>query len=390
MESYNVKKIGMMIFLVFLIIFSQISIVTQAANNFEKADKNQDDAIASSMGLTPPVITVPDEINIGEEVVIYFCSEYDDGSNDNIFYNIDWKIYPDFGQEFNPDQMFYGPYSPGETAYISYTFEIGGDYSIGVQAEDFDGVKSSVSYKQVIVNGGELDLQVTDTYTVPDKFIPNTPEVGLCSNFGNFGNKDLCRRGGYSLGHVYFDGNRLTPVRIVNGNFLLEVGEVKGFVSWSKDWPDDLEQHSIKFSWFGINGYLKKSAIENTPPEIPSKPQGLTNIKPGKEQFFSTSTTDEYEHKIYYMFDWGNGNFSDWLGPYKSGKTIRAKHSWDNEDSYEIRVKAKDEFGLETEWSEPLTVKVDGKSRSRQPILYNLFSYLFEKFPLLNQLLKIL
>ncbi|RLF44681.1 MAG: hypothetical protein DRN29_08030, partial [Thermoplasmata archaeon] len=47
-----------------------------------------------------------------------------------------------------------------------------------------------------------------------------------------------------------------------------------------------------------------------------------------------------------------------WLGPYKSGEKIVISHSWNRRGSYEVRVKAKDIYGRESEWSDPLPVKM--------------------------------
>ncbi|MCD6330747.1 MAG: PKD domain-containing protein, partial [Thermoplasmata archaeon] len=95
----------------------------------------------------------------------------------------------------------------------------------------------------------------------------------------------------------------------------------------------------------------------NSPPEKPERPSGEIKGKIGKEYEYTTSTTDPNGDKVYYMFDWGDG-YSEWLGPYESGETISASHTWEKKGEYEIRVKAKDEYGSQSEWSDPLVISM--------------------------------
>jgi PKD repeat protein len=96
----------------------------------------------------------------------------------------------------------------------------------------------------------------------------------------------------------------------------------------------------------------------NLPPDKPSKPTGQTRGKWGVEYTYRSSTTDSDSNEIYYLFDWGDGTDSGWIGPYDSGVTVEAKHKWDKEDgnNFQIKVKAKDDYGDESPWSDPLPI----------------------------------
>ena len=94
----------------------------------------------------------------------------------------------------------------------------------------------------------------------------------------------------------------------------------------------------------------------NNEPDIPEKPGGEKNGKTGDEYEYSTSTTDPEGDQIYYLFNWNDETDSGWLGPYNSGETCYASHSWSHDGTYIVRAKAKDEHGAETGWSEPLNV----------------------------------
>ncbi len=73
---------------------------------------------------------------------------------------------------------------------------------------------------------------------------------------------------------------------------------------------------------------MKVAPFDNNRPNKPEKPEGTTSGTTGNEYTYTTSTTDADGDQIYYMFDWGDGNYSDWLGPYNSGDTCEATHTW--------------------------------------------------------------
>jgi parallel beta-helix repeat protein len=67
---------------------------------------------------------------------------------------------------------------------------------------------------------------------------------------------------------------------------------------------------------------------------------------------FTVNATDPKEDQIYYKWDWGNGNVSDWLGPFNSSKSVTRSYAWANDGNYSIRVKAKYIVGGESNWSQ--------------------------------------
>jgi len=97
---------------------------------------------------------------------------------------------------------------------------------------------------------------------------------------------------------------------------------------------------------------------ENYPPNKPSIPKGTTNGKANTEYTYSSDTTDPNQNQIYYLWDWGDGNTSGWLGPYESGVIVNASYKWIEKGDYEIKVKAKDIYEAESEWSDPLPISM--------------------------------
>jgi subtilisin family serine protease len=100
-----------------------------------------------------------------------------------------------------------------------------------------------------------------------------------------------------------------------------------------------------------INAYKALSRY-NTQPDIPVTPSGRTNGRPGREYTFTTSATDEDGDGLYYFWDWGDGNYSEWIGPFDSGEECEASYTWQQEANFSIKVKTKDGKGGESYWSE--------------------------------------
>jgi hypothetical protein len=99
---------------------------------------------------------------------------------------------------------------------------------------------------------------------------------------------------------------------------------------------------------------LTGSSYPPEPPEV-GGPQGG---KPAKEYEFSAITTDPEEDQVFYLFDWGDGSKSDWLGPYDSGEEITTTHAWSEIGDYEVKVKAKDVEDSSSKWCDPYPVQI--------------------------------
>jgi Periplasmic copper-binding protein (NosD)/PKD domain len=118
-------------------------------------------------------------------------------------------------------------------------------------------------------------------------------------------------------------------------------------------------------------------AASSNPPDKPSTPIGRTTGKINVEYTYTSITFDPDGDQVYYLWDWGDGNNSGWLGIYNSGTTCEAKHTWNTKDNYNIKVKAKDIYGKESSWSDPLRITMP---YSYKPIL-RFLELLFERFP---------
>jgi hypothetical protein len=98
--------------------------------------------------------------------------------------------------------------------------------------------------------------------------------------------------------------------------------------------------------------------VVNTPPDKPATPCGENEGVRGIEMQFSTSTIESNDNRVYFQWNWDDNTYSDWLGPYESEETCYASHSWNDSGSYDIKVRARDEFDLAGGWSDGFDIHI--------------------------------
>ncbi len=92
----------------------------------------------------------------------------------------------------------------------------------------------------------------------------------------------------------------------------------------------------------------------NNPPNMP-RLSGLTSGYIGTSYSYSTSAEDPDGDDIKYTVDWGDDTTSETEFMY-SGETASLSHDWAEPGEYHIRVKATDDKGASSGWSESLMV----------------------------------
>jgi len=101
---------------------------------------------------------------------------------------------------------------------------------------------------------------------------------------------------------------------------------------------------------FGTMDVIASSSVANVAPDNPtlSGPSlGDVNVTYN----YSACTNDSNDDQILYYFDWGDGNNTGWLSLYLSNVTVNASHSWTQQGGYYVKVKAKDVFNNESDWT---------------------------------------
>ena len=123
---------------------------------------------------------------------------------------------------------------------------------------------------------------------------------------------------------------------------------------------------------------------DSTPPTKPSKPEGPTSGKKKEIYDYTSTSTDINGDEIFYLFDWGDDTYT-WVGPYESGEEATASKVWNGKGDFQVRVKAKDDHGKMSPWSDPLEISMQ---KNRDIPLVSLIERFFECFPFLQSLLQ--
>ncbi len=282
----------------------------------------------------------PDTGEVNEPLTYTTTTTDPDGDNIRYGWDCDSDGIVDYWSNYYPS---------GAIHQVIITFRSPGIYYLRVKAEDTHGAQSSYSPpKQVIITGANNP--------------PNQPNRPSGPTSGSIGMAYT-----YTTSTTDPDGDNIRYGWDWNGDGTID--------EWTGYYASG-ETISITHSWSTPGTYHVKVKAEdedgaqsdfsppltvtittgNHPPNKPGKPSGPTSGRVGVSYTYTATTTDPDGDQIYYKFSWGDGSYSDWLGPYSSGDIVSASHSWSNKGNYEIRVKAKDTHGMESEWSDPLPV----------------------------------
>lgn len=117
-----------------------------------------------------------------------------------------------------------------------------------------------------------------------------------------------------------------------------------------------------------VNAYNALMEI-NKSPDKPAKPDGPVSGKVNEYYTYSTSTIERDDEQLFYLFEWGDGTTSEWLGPFDSDVICTSEHNWTEKGEHSIRVKARDIYGLESDWSDPLTMVIS-KNKMKDILLH--------------------
>jgi hypothetical protein len=277
---------------------------------------------------------------------------------DGVFFEYCW-VEPgneDWWENDWPGFIFEGAHNPdlsanGGNCYV--VVELEGDIVCFYSDDNGETMQSST-----VATNGQLPKISANGETAICTFIRNGDLYGAKSNDGGQTWEEYSEAINDNSGTVIEDESSVDVV----GSYVV--------------WTDN--RNTIRNIFFSIVG---------APPSKPLKPEGPTSGRVNSEQTYTTSATDLEGDQIYYIFDWGDDTTSE-VGPYNSGATATASHTWTEQGDYSIRVKAKDATGLESSWSDPLAVSMPKVKH----LTVHKLNLLFEKFvslwPVISQLLS--
>ena len=247
-----------------------------------------------------------------------------------------------------------------------------------------------------LTNGNKLPIVVIGACSV-SKF-KSDPDCFSWSFVSNSNGGAIGTFGATGLGWAYI-GSGVTQ-GLIEGISLntFEAYREEGAMTFGEMWStsitnyifpgmDDVDYKTIE-EWEPLGDPTLAVAEDSQPPEKAATPDGETEGKVGTEYTYTSSTTDPDGDQLYYLFDWGDGTYSGWVGPYNSGETAEASHTWTEQGNYEIKVKAKDENGVQGEWSDPLPIIMPVNYNFFHSLLWEILERLMERFPFLEQIFE--
>lgn len=110
-------------------------------------------------------------------------------------------------------------------------------------------------------------------------------------------------------------------------------------------------------------------------PNTPEPPQGKTDQTVNRSSSYTVVSTDENGDMLQYRMNWGNAVISDWSSFADSGTPLMISYIWTQPGVYNIKVQARDVWGLHSPWSNHFNVTVwsdadsDGLSDRREQYL---------------------
>jgi nitrous oxidase accessory protein NosD len=209
------------------------------------------------------------------------------------------------------------------------------------------------AYNQIFFNNiisntiGGINLSIcmgggTNNSVYNNNFIDNGDGRGQAFTVGTINNN---WDDGYPSGGNYWsDYNGLDNFSGPNQNIPGSdgIGDKPYNITTISHWDDDYDYYPLMKPW----------NRSNNPPYGPSL--GL----PGVSYTFCFDLPDNPDCEPYDIYwDWGDGSYSDWMGPFVSGETACENHSWDERGVYFIKVKIRDNCG-NSYWSLPFIISI--------------------------------
>ena len=124
-----------------------------------------------------------------------------------------------------------------------------------------------------------------------------------------------------------------------------------------------------------LREYLDLSS--NTPPGVPTI-EGSERGKYTESQVYTLSAEDSQVDDVSFYIDWGDGSYK-MVGSISSGEEFSINHTWVLEGTYEIKAKAIDQYGANSDWA-TLTVKMSLRSRTLLERIMEWIQHLLNQF----------
>ena len=209
----------------------------------------------------------------------------------------------------------------------------------------------------VVLIGGCSNCQFTHDNCYGWSFVKN-PNGGGIASYGNTGLG--WSMSGTGCAQVLTGAMELSAIKAYSVQHAKTTGELwikainnylHNFSAWS-----GLDDKTVE-EWQSFGDPALTISWVSDKPDTPQKMSGVTAGEINQAYTYTTTTTDPNINMIKYCVDWGNSTIT-WTDWYESGKTVTLNHAWEKPGTYDVRVKARDTYGLDSAWSDPLTVTI--------------------------------
>ncbi len=261
-----------------------------------------------------------------------FSAHTTDPDDDDIAYQFEW------GDGNLSSWSIY--VASGDTVSQNHSYNSMGTYEVRVKAKDTKDKESEWSSGHVIE---------VDTATVPyAPSEPSGPDSGYVdSTYSFFTSTTDVDGDSVAYQFDWGDGNLSPWSEYISSGDTISMNHSYSSIGIYEIKTKAKDESGDESDWSSEHSMV----VYNPPPEVPSVPSGPDSGYVDSTYTFTASTIDPEGDNIAYQFDWGDGSYSSWSDYVSSGTSVSMDHSYSSVGIYEIKTKAKDESGDESDWS---------------------------------------
>jgi len=260
--------------------------------------------------------------------------------------------------QFNQSSGGYFNLAPGGTRTILVSFHpnVEGDLPALLQADGDDpcNLVQSTLYGHGYIPLADITLTPA-SHDFEDTYI---------HTFSTEYSFTLTNTGGHqATGIVYLAGTNANEFNITQGggSYILDPGQPKTIkVRFEPTIPGEKTAYlkaDLNSPAITRSSTLTGTALSRPPnkPTLTGQSYGFVNMS---LHFTGLTTDPDAGQTISYYFDWGDGTNSGWSDPVAGGTPVTKTHSWSSAGTYSVRVKARDNYNVESAWSDLLSVTI--------------------------------
>lgn len=175
--------------------------------------------------------------------------------------------------------------------------------------------------------------------------------------------------GGVGSGLYAINGQYGSPIWNY-GNIATNSQDFVLCIDLNNDYTDEVVSVNTFFDEkvrYDVAAFKSHFPQENNFPDIPSL-SGKLQVNLNEVCEYSAIADDIDVDALYYYFNWGDGT-GNVSTKCNSGESVTVSHSWKTEGTYYLKVKAIDEHGLDSDYSDILPIIVIENSKPNNPII---------------------